>query len=105
MSNALLEMSLDTMNEAFQLVSLTTLLLCIVLSFTIAPIVPIKHRGHAFHFGKVNTPLLIPCVSEGTVDIFEWQELSETTLRYVPLDLQKYELLDNGNTLKIVSTE
>ena len=57
------------------------------------------------HFGKINVPLLVPCVSEGTVDVFEWHELSETTLRYVPIDLHKYELLDNGNTLKLVSTE
>ena len=104
MSNALLEMSLDTKNEIFQLVSLNTLLYS-PLTHYIAPIVPMKHRGHAYHFGKVNEPVLIPCTSEGTVDIFEWYELSETTLRYVPIDLDKYELLDNGNTLKVTSAE
>ena len=76
-----------------------------VLSLTIAPIVPIKHRGHAYHFDKVNEPVLIPCTSEGTVDVFEWYELLETTLRFVPIDLDKYELLDNGNTLKVMSAE
>ena len=70
---------------------------------------PIRYHGNIFHAAKPNTPLLISCVSEGTVDVFEWYQLSNTTtyrlpnsLRYLPIE---YDLLDNGNTLKIISAE
>ena len=71
---------------------------------------PIRYHGNTFHAAKTNTPLLISCVSEGTVDVFEWYQLSSTTtyglsnstLRYL---LIEYDLLDNGNTLKIISAE
>ena len=70
---------------------------------------PIRYHGNIFHAAKPNAPLLISCVSEGTVDVFEWYQLSNTTtyrlpnsLRYLPIE---YDLLDNGNILKIISAE
>ena len=70
---------------------------------------PIRYHGNIFHAAKPNAPLLISCISEGTVDVFEWYQLSHTTtyglpnsLRYLPIE---YDLLDNGNTLKIISAE
>ena len=71
----------------------------------------------------MNTPLLISCVSEGTIDVFEWYQLSNTTtyglsnstLRYLPIEYDlldngdtlpiEYDLLDNDNTLKIINAE